>query len=62
MEKHLTYKTIVSDKKSNTYYLDNKIKVKIVPRGRITHPLFVGYRLPSVASNIDEVIQNFNTM
>lgn len=42
------------------YYYDHKIIVKIVPRF-VTSPLFIGYSIPQVPNNLEEVVHLFKS-
>ena len=43
------------------YNLEDKIQVKVIPRFA-TSPLFIGYSLPQVAGNINEVAKKINDL
>lgn len=40
------------------YYYQNQVIAKIVPRF-VTSPLYIGYSIPQVPNNLEEVIQDF---
>lgn len=43
------------------YQIDGQIACKIIPR-YITPPLFVGYSIPQVASNLDEIVDRIKSI